>query len=446
MNDEPTEQEDGLRRVALFAKRTSLSLELQEFRNQPSDLQEAQKLVDIQDEMIKVDNEIQASMIRSNDRSNLLLESRQAFRMSQVSTPAARRTLNFNDGSEAIHQVIEASATLSKNLMRIDPCKPMEGTSSISSSCYLRWRVMLMSTIQSLSEAEKESFFHKSAGSYLLDVLEMIPGSQPDPLSSSPFSDIIGHLDKFFKSDGTRRAARLELEAMRQDSTKNEGNLAYLERVAKAAMNCGFPTEEFDEKLMNVISKNASDKKIRAAANEIDRSGKRYSYLQFRDFILHYELFQNNERTHKEEKSKNKQLTVHAVSENSGVNNSGGFSRSSYQPAGARSYNQRDPSRARYDPYRRAQPSQQSQACHRCGSLAHNHVDCPHRKRTCFKCGREGHMQSVCKSGGPAKRAHSPEQLRSDKKLRNVANVEANEENINKVGFKSSDTSSSSEG
>lgn len=295
--------------------------------------------------------------------------------------------MHFNDDSSTLQQVMEASASLSKNLMRIDPCLPADGTLTISANTYFRWRSLLLSTVDSMSEVEQECFFRKSAGAALMDVLQMLPESQyADPSSPTPFSDLISRLDKFFSSDSTRRSARLEFKTMKQDTAKGESNIMYLSRMTKAAMNCGFLADEFDEKIMNAISKNSSDRKIRGAANEIDRNGKRYTFTQFRDFILHLEQFRNNERSHTEEKLRNRQVPVHAVDEG----RSGGMDRSSYQPAGACSFNNRDPSRTRPGQYRQQQTGNQRRTCSRCGGWDHVQASCPHRFKVCHNCNRTG--------------------------------------------------------
>lgn len=435
------------RRQELLISREELTQEQSELLARQAvqaDAETFPKLVAIQGKIFKVDQEIHSILNRTNERQfDKLKESRAQFEKRKTSTPAARRSLRFGDetGSLALQQVIDASSTLSRNLMRIDQCKPAEGGMSISSTVYHRWRDMLLSTVGGMTEQEKESFFRKSAGSNLLDVLEMLPESQlVDGTSPTPFSDIITRLDNFFKSDGIKRAARLELETMKQDTQKNESNMTFLERAMRAAMNCSFPAAEFDERLMNVVAKNSSDRKIREAANEIDRNGKRYTYIQFRDFILHLELFRDNEKLHREEKSKSKQLSMNEVRSNH---------RSSYQPSGARSFYQRDPSRARPAPYQYQQLGQPGKTCYRCGSRAHDQISCPQRTKTCYKCNREGHMQNMCTVAGSSKRQRSPQptqsqQHSSKKKKSEIPEIKSDD--VNQVGFKSDSTSDSSEG
>lgn len=393
------------------------------------------KSVDVQHKLFATEQEIHTIMSRTTQRQlKELRDSRLLFEKYRTSTPSARRSLTFAEEPDALLQVIEASTSLSRNLLRIDQCKPTDGQVTITSTVYHRWRNMLLSTVGEMSEQEKESFFRKSAGSNLLDVLEMLPETQlVDAGSDTPFSDIIKRLDCFFESDGMKRSARLELETMKQDALKNESNMSFLERVMKAAMNCNFPKSEFDERLMNVISKNSRDKKIREAANEIDRNGKRYTYTQFRDFILQLELFRDNEKLHKEDGIKSKQLSVHEV--HSPTQQESGMNRSSYQPAGARSFHQRDPSRARSSTFQRGQLGRPVKACYRCGSRAHDPMGCPHRSKTCYNCNRVGHMQNQCTVPVSSKRVRSPQPTKfgSGSKKKRVENVEAKPDDINQV-------------
>lgn len=434
------------RRQDLMEKRRSLAQEQEELMAKEvieHDAETLRQAMQIQGKVFEIDQEIYAIASSINNRQlKDIMESRAQFVKLKTSTPSARRSLNFVEDSSAVYQMIEASATLSRNLMRIDQCTPADGGSSISSTVYHRWRNMLLSTVAELNEVEKESFFRKSAGSHLLDVLEMLPETQHAHVDSeTPFTDIITRLDNFFKSDGMKRAARLELETMKQDVQKNESNMAFLERTMKAAMNCSFQVAEFDERLMNVVAKNSSDKKIREAANEIDRNGKRYTYTQFRDFILHLELFRDNEKLHKEDKIKSKQLVINEVLATRG----GSMNRSSYQPPGARSFDQRDPSRARPVPYSRHQLGQPAKPCYRCGSRSHDPMGCPHRSKICFNCNRLGHMRIMCTVPVSSKRQRSPPQqsFKSEPKKSRVDNVETESEDINQVRSESGSSSGS---
>lgn len=280
-NDTETERSD------LIAKRQNLWDELNKLKEstEPLSADSTKRLFEIQDEIASSTRDIEGLMQLDIQRSVTLA----SMNKRTASTPANRRVITFNEES-AIHQAIENSS-LSKNLLRIEPCKPAEGCDTISAAVYQRWRKMLLRTVESLSEEEKESFFLRSAGTQLMDIYEMqIDNCQQDELSETPFSDILTSLDSYFESGGIKNEACSVFESMKRNSAKGESQVSFLDRLARAAKNCGFPTHEFDKKLMTVMARNTDDDGVRKAAIEVDFNGKYRTYVQFRNHLRHLEL------------------------------------------------------------------------------------------------------------------------------------------------------------
>lgn len=270
---------------------------------------DVKRILEIQTRVMNITKEIEESMQLSLQRSELL----QAHDKRTTSTPANRCAITFNEES-LIHQALDTSS-LSKNLMHIESYKPAEGSDAISTANYRRWRKMLMRITEALNEEEKESFFLRSAGPYLMDICEMLADQQPDTgESETPFSDTILSLDKYFDSDGVKNEARAEFESMKRNTSKNESNVAYLDRLARAAKNCGFPHDEIDKKLMTVVARNIDDEGIRKAAIEVDFNGKYRTYSQFRNHLRHLDLIQSIGLNQKKGQWAAKQeVSVHAL-------------------------------------------------------------------------------------------------------------------------------------
>lgn len=411
-------------RTKLIDERRQLLIEQQTLKDKDEALNVAEvtRLFEIQERMSAITEEIENSMQMSLNRSLAL----SSFGKQQGSTPGVRRSMSFAEES-AIQSAIEKSS-LSKNLLHIDPCKPSEGSNTISAANYQRWQKLLLRTTESLTEEEKESFFLKSAGPELMDILEMLTDQSQDSASETPFSDILSCLDTYFKSDGVKTEACSEFEAMKRNASKGESNVAYLDRIAKAAKNCGFAAHEFDKRLMTVVARNTDDERVRKAAIEVDFNGKYRTYVQFRNHLRHLDLVQNIGLANVKASTPSKELSVHAVE---GAHSSK-MARSSYQPYGARSFNFRDPSRARPAPFMRSEGDLRFKQCHRCGG-GHDAASCPCRMNTCFKCGRVGHMKAMCGKFRPDKRSLSQEKRgRQDgekrPRVQKVENVETKQE------------------
>lgn len=430
-----------------IARRSEIAIERKALSDEQAELEkkeelngaELKRMFEINRKLADLSDEMENSMQVSLERSTALA----TFSKQPTSTPGVRRNTMFNNES-SIQQAIETSS-LAKNLLHIEPCKPAEGSDTISAATYRRWRKMLLTTTELLSEEEKESFFLRSAGPKLMDIYEMLTDTSRDAdPSQTPFTDTLSCLDKYFDSDGVKIEACSEFEAMRRNSAMGETNIAYLDRLARAAKNCGFATHEFDKRLMTTLARNTDDESIRKAAIDVDFNGKYRSYVQFRNHLRHMELVKNIGLNNRKEVSFKKEVPVHAIE----GERSGGMSRSSYQPFSGRSFNFRDPSRARPSSFSNNDEKFRTKICHRCGN-SHDPSDCPCRQNTCFKCGRVGHMKVMCGKFRPEKRPLEKERrgpAETDKRAKKmkVEAVETKPE-VNQVRSSNGDFSDSSD-
>lgn len=107
---------------------------------------------------------------------------------------------------------------------------------------------------------------------------------------------------------------------------------------------------------------------------------------------------------------------------------SSSMNRSSYQPHGSRSFNYRDPSRARSASLAQREENPRSKTkYHRCGGN-HEPSICPYRTNTCFGCGKIGHMKSMCGKYRPEKRSYT-----EDKRDSHSANKKSKSHKVEQI-------------
>lgn len=288
----------------------------------------------------------------------------------------------FEHEPSVVQQAVDSSNAYSRSLVALGPCTPSDDSGRISASDWNRWSRVFTRNSKNLSADDKLGLFERSAGDKLLDTIELLPGASQIGKSDcmSEIDEIFTMVDKFFNSETSTFAAQLEFDVITQND--KEGNLAFLERVAKKAKNCGFSTGEIDKKVMDAMALRARDKEIKNEAKRLNSDGRRYTFMQFRDIILNMERFQALEGN-KIKESPGGQIGVCAVT--------GSENRSEYFPAGAQRFNGRQgPSNSRQLGFPR-------QKCAHCGGN-HSPEGCSAKNKECFKCGRIGHLRHMCKA------------------------------------------------
>lgn len=292
------------------------------------------------------------------------------------------RQPEFGHESSSVQQAIELSTATSRSLIKIDSCVPSTGSESISAYDWRRWAEIFRDSTTSMSAVDKLGLFRRCAGEKLRDLFEMLPGAADvgKCVGQNTIDEIFDIIDSYFSSEAQMCAAQLEFEGTVQGA--EESNVSFLERVSKKAKSCGFSISESDKKVMDVIALNAREEEVRKEAMHIDRNSKRYTFLEFKGYILNMEKF----RVLRSSKGSSvQQSEVNAVS-SEGI-------RSEYTPSGAN----------RFAHQRMNQPSTSRQLgsrqgkCDRCGSSHHESV-CYARDMKCHGCGLVGHLRRVCKA------------------------------------------------
>lgn len=115
---------------------------------------------------------------------------------------------------------------------------------------------------------------------------------------------------------------------------------------------------------MQVIATHAREKEVRMKAREIDRDGKRHSFMQFKDFIQNMETFRSIDEINDKKTSK-QEVGVNAVMERRG----GESVRSEYFPERSNRFLGRDERQGRQGPPRASNSQRQ---CWRCGFNGHS--------------------------------------------------------------------------
>lgn len=321
------------------------------------------------------------------------------------------------DEQFSLQRILQESQNFNKNLINIEHCKPETGSLTISKKIFSRWRDRFISASDGLSDLEKVNMFKRTAGSDLLDVLDLCPETLSADKNDKPsFVQIMKRLDNHFSSDRVKKISQMSFKSMVQ--LQNESSSEFLIRVTKFSSNCSFSSEEINSKIMNVIAKGALDRKVREKASELGDNGKRHSAAFFQDFLLNYELFKINERTQLKAKQS---AQVFAVTDpgpyrNQASGKGGASGQFVFKGLGA-----------------------PKKICWRCGSPNHDQSVCQHKEKECFKCHSIGHMQNMCKNTDPGKRKSQHTwinpQLSANKKIK-IANVEETQE-MDEVGDES---------
>lgn len=421
-------------------RRKLLQQELERITSAPAGEINMEQLSNTTAEMAKVNEKLEEALTEANEIIESLSNTATQFNPALSSTSCQQNassgsgvnheTSSISADQQSLQEILCESKMLNRQLLAIDPCDTIPGTSKIAPNIYNRWRRSFISVAQNKKEYEKVPFFLKSAGTALLDILDLCPETQskgmPDSMS---ISEVLERLDKYFNSKSVKKLTRLEFHGLRQ--LPNESSMNFLDRVSSFATNCQFKAEKLNKEIMDVMARNSTDKEVRQRASGIDNGGNRFSSSHFKDILLHHEGFLANERAN----SRARQIS--AVNQ---VENGPARASSYFQPIGARSSNKRDPSRARPTQFLQQGLGVRRSPCTRCGSSMHSEGSCPNINKTCFKCQKVGHLQHMCRSSQAGKR-NFPIQQEGQKgsagnpKRARIANVEKDGPDTSEVGI-----------
>lgn len=310
------------------------------------------------------------------------------------STPNTRRRPNFDQDDSAFQQAMNVTTAFSRSLVKIDPCIPSDGSGRILSSDWRRWSEVFVACSSNMNANDKLGLFKRCAGGILLDTLDLLPGATEMGKNDrvTEIEEVFNILDAYFNSEGTQRAAKLEFDSTTQ--SKEEGNIAFLERVSKKALSCGYSSIEIDEKIMDVMARHARDNEVKQEARRIDSEGRRYKFLRFRDFILNMERFRLMDNI--DNKAQKHRIEVNALSANSG----NGQVRSEYVPSSSKRFVGREGPSTRNDRSDQSSSRQSGFPRKECGNCGGTHGDgnCFAKDKRCHGCGRIGHLIRMCRS------------------------------------------------
>lgn len=332
-----------------------------------------------------------------------------------ASTPWSRVNVSSDQSmARSIQQAIESSSSsITKSMLKVEPCEPSAGSLYISMVEWKRWRALLLvtlSTVPGLSEAEKKVVFLRSAGSTLLDIFESLPDAVSGP--SCSFTDIMSKLDAYFGSDACIRLARLTFKELSQLSS--ESNVDFIARLMKNIKGCGYGEDYMEDHLMDVIARKSIDPDIRKETQTYDRvTGKRCNYNQLREFALQLESIRRMEKEHASYERKS--ASVNALESLS----SGELNRDSYTRQRERGWlGSRNPSRvnrSKSNLENADEVDNRQRDCDCCGSYGHSVRECRHNTKKCNNCGRIGHLARKCPRSS-LKRTHSSSRHAGDSK------------------------------
>lgn len=290
--------------------------------------------------------------------------------------------------SDTISSIMNHSAhVFARALLKIEPCLPASGSDTISSTIYNRWKNTLLATMESASmdNQEKINFFRKSAGNLLLDILDVQPAIT-NRNTEPTFEETIACLDSYFNSCSHKTLARLKFKTMTQE--KDEDVTKFVDRMARAACDCGYPTESYNENLMDAIANGTNNDKLREKALQLDSgTDERLTHKQIRSYA---ESLKMSMALQSKKKGQSEILQVG----------------SSFIPKTQRTFGGNWANRSSnttdrvFSGQRRPRSDfSNNKACHYCASSSnHNGKSCFARDKECYHCGKKGHIAKACNS------------------------------------------------
>lgn len=339
---------------------------------------------------------------KSDESSEAGYEDEGAFQAPLRNSGRGLSSTMRNHGDDEMSQTVQRlSKSVSKSMkkstqamtlasIRIEPCIPAEGESSISHHAYSRWKDVIVATLEAipgLTENEKFNVFNWTAGSKLIDLLESLSLERTEAAVVEPFSDALLKLDSHFNSDQNKFLAKTKFRTTRQGL--KESSLDYLNRMLKLVKFCGFSPEEQETELMLNIAANTSDSDVRKQALK-----KGCKFQDLRECILSLELNKDIEKRNASSAKVPDSNELNAVSFQ-GLN-----SRQGYNTYGNRRSFRGPPQPQRFN-------RNNGSDCSRCGRFNHSSENCPSKDKACNACGKIGHFAAKCRTKS-LKRRGSP--------------------------------------
>lgn len=328
------------------------------------------------------------------------------------------------------------------NALNIPECVPSEGETEVDKRAYEYWKDILVSSLDlsnTVDEYTKFGVFKIRAGQKLREIFNTTTttAGMPDE-KSKPFSNAMARLDAYYGSRTYILAQRGKLMMMTQITT--ESSVEFVRRVASAAKLCNYGADDEMEAVVRVITKGASDAKVRVMAYR--NWVKQGSMKDLIDLVRDREIEKSNEAEFQRTHEHNKPLSVAAVtSHNSREDRGKTFFNPTWQGRGSQRGNRggyrgvnrgvnRGAGRGRGF---RGNPRDQSASnCWRCGSIYHHPSECPVMNYECRSCGGVGHIAHVCESNQqtnphyqarPQKRTADQAETGVDRKIAAIENV-----------------------
>lgn len=325
--------------------------------------------------------------------------------------------------------------------LNIPQCVPTEGETEIDKRSYEYWKETLLASLQLVNSADENAkfgVFKVKAGAKLREIFSTTISSpgMPDE-ETAPFSNAVARLDDYFSSRTYILSQRSKL--MNLSQFPSESSVEFVRRIATAAKLCNYSIEEEMEAVVRVVTKSASDIKVRTLARR--NWIKQGTMKDLIDLVREREYEKENEEEELQKlRPRTDSMNVAAVSTRS------------YDVQVQRQVNWRDRAVPR-GVFRGSRGgrrggrafnsgmlrNQGEKNCWRCGSFAHRSFSCSATEKVCHKCGRMGHIARACTSSSQQTQARSWKRpLDSDEQgvPRKIAAIECKpeqQEAVNKV-------------
>lgn len=188
----------------------------------------------------------------------------------------------------------------------------------IDKKAFENWKDMFTAALQLTNSAADEetkfSWFKIKAGSKLIELFDATSSTPSMPNEdTSPFSNAMARLNAHFGSRSYLLAQRGQLMNLSQLSS--ESSVQFVRRVYSATKLCGYNQDEEMETLVRVLTKGASDSRVRVLARR--NWVKEGSISDLIDLIREREIEKSNEEEFLKSHAKSETALVAAVSSNS---------------------------------------------------------------------------------------------------------------------------------